>query len=84
MTEDGEAQGLRIIAENVYDLATMRKRYAKGLSIACNGNASADRLAEILQPFRPGDTPITVALPQRARRRRLELPEAGASTSTMR
>ena len=29
MTEDGESQGLRIIAENVYDLATMRKTRAK-------------------------------------------------------
>ena len=42
MTEDGESQGLRIIAENVYDLATMRKMRAKRLKIACNGNATAD------------------------------------------
>ena len=57
MTDDGEAQGLRIIAENVFDLAAMRKRYAKGMRIACNGNASADQLAEILPPFRNGSTP---------------------------
>ena len=50
MSEDGELSGLRIIAENVYDLATVRKRWAKGLKLACNGNASATRLAEILQP----------------------------------
>ena len=62
MTEDGESQGLRIIAENVFDLAAIRKRYAKGIRIACNGNASADRLAEILQPFRPGNTPDHRAL----------------------
>ncbi len=60
MTDDGEAQGMRIVAENVYDLAAIRKRWAKGIRLACNGNASADRLAEILQPFRPGATPITV------------------------
>ena len=60
MTEDGEAQGLRVIAENIFDLATIRKRHAKGLKLACNGNASAATLAEILQPFRPGDKPITV------------------------
>jgi DNA polymerase-3 subunit alpha len=60
MTEDGEMQGLRVIAENIFDLATIRKRHAKGLKLACNGNASAAMLAEILQPFRPGDKPITV------------------------
>ncbi len=59
-SEDGEAQGLRVIAENVFDLAAVRKRWAKGLRLACNGNASADRLAEILAPFRPGTLPITV------------------------
>ncbi|MFO1317276.1 MAG: DNA polymerase III subunit alpha [Burkholderiales bacterium] len=61
MTEDGEAQGLRIVAESIHDLATIRRRHAKGLKIACNGNASAAALAEILQPFRPGDKPVTVA-----------------------
>ena len=60
ISDDGEAQGMRIIAENVYDLAGVRKRWAKGIRLACNGNASADRLAEILQPFRPGATRITV------------------------
>ncbi len=61
MTDDGEVTGLRIIAENVYDLAALRRKFAKGLKIACNGNASAARLAEILGPFRPGDKPITVS-----------------------
>ena len=61
MTDEGEAQGLRIIAESIHDLATIRRRHAKGLKIACNGNASAAALAEILQPFRPGDKPVTVA-----------------------
>ena len=61
MTEDGEAQGLRVIAENIYDLATIRRKHAKGLKLACNGNASATALAEILQPFRPGDKAVTVS-----------------------
>jgi len=38
----------------------VRKRWAKGLKLACNGNASASRLAEILQPFRPGEKPIVI------------------------
>ncbi|MEO8506058.1 MAG: DNA polymerase III subunit alpha [Betaproteobacteria bacterium] len=60
MTEDGEATGLRVIAENLYDLATLRRKHARGLKLACNGNASAAKLAEILAPYRPGDKPITV------------------------
>jgi len=76
MTDDGESQGLRVIAENVFDLAAIRKRYAKGIRIACNGNASAERLAEILQPFRPGTTPITVRYTNERIGGELELPEA--------
>ncbi len=61
VTDDGESNGLRIIAENVYDLPAVRRKFAKGLRLACNGNASASRLADILQPFRSGDKPITIA-----------------------
>jgi len=61
MTDEGEPQGLRIITENIFDLATVRRKHARGLKIACNGNASTAKLAEILQPFRPGTTPIIVA-----------------------
>src|SRR5262249_20871741 len=61
MTDDGELQGLRIIAETVYDLATIRRTRAKGLKLACNGNASAATLAEILSPYRSGDKPIIVS-----------------------
>ena len=60
MTEDGEAQGLRIIVDNLYDLAAIRRMRARRLRIACNGNATTERLAAILAPHRPGDKPITV------------------------
>jgi DNA polymerase-3 subunit alpha len=76
MTEDGESQGLRIIAENVYDLATLRKTRAKRLKIACNGNASADALMQILAPHRPGDKPITVAYRNERFAGDVDLPEA--------
>jgi len=75
MTEDGEAQGLRIVAENVFDLGTIRKQKAKGIRLACNGNASADRLAEILQPFRPGNTPVTIHYVNERIGGEIELPE---------
>jgi DNA polymerase-3 subunit alpha len=76
MTDDGEAQGLRVVAENVFDLAAVRKRWARGLRIACNGNASADRLADILTPFRPGTLPVTVRYVNERIGGELELPEA--------
>ena len=76
VSDDGDVQGLRIIAESVFDLAALRKRFAKGIRIACNGNASADRLAEILQPFRPGATPVTIHYANARIGGELELPEA--------
>jgi DNA polymerase III subunit alpha len=60
----------------VSDLASIRKRYAKGIRLACNGNASAERLAEILQPFRPGATPITVRFTSDRIGGDIELPES--------
>jgi DNA polymerase-3 subunit alpha len=76
MGDDGEAQGLRVIAENIYDLAGVRKRWARGLHIACNGNASADRLEEILSPFRPGKLPVTVRYANERVGGEVELPQA--------
>jgi DNA polymerase III subunit alpha len=61
MSEDGEVQGLRVVAENVLDLPALRRKHARALRIACNGNANAATLAEILAPHRPGDKPIIVA-----------------------
>ncbi len=60
MTDDGELSGMRIVAETIYDLATLRRKFAKGLKLAFNGNASAQRLAEILGPFRPGEKRVTI------------------------
>jgi DNA polymerase III subunit alpha len=73
--EDGQAQGLRVVAEAVYDLASVRKRYAKGLRLACNGGADAGRLAELLQPFRNGHCPIVVEYRNRGIAGEIELAE---------
>ncbi|HET8584773.1 MAG TPA: OB-fold nucleic acid binding domain-containing protein, partial [Casimicrobiaceae bacterium] len=75
MSDDGEAQGLRIIAENIYDLAAVRKRWARGLRIACNGNAAAGRLQEILGPFRPGKLPVVIRYANERVGGDIELPE---------
>jgi len=75
LTEDGELQGMRVVAESVYDLAALRKRFAKGLRLACNGNASAQGLAEILGPFRPGEKPVTILYRNEAIGGEVELPD---------
>jgi DNA polymerase-3 subunit alpha len=75
-TEDGQAQGLRVVAEAVYDLAAIRKRYAKGLRLACNGGADAGRLAELIAPFRNGTCPIVVEYVNHGVGGELELPDA--------
>ena len=54
----------------------MRKRWARGLRIACNGNASADRLEEILGPFRPGTLPVTIRYANERVDGEIELPES--------
>ncbi len=82
--EDGQAQGLRIVAEAVYDLAAIRKRYAKGLRLACNGGADAARLAELLEPFRNGSCRSSSSTATTASAASSSSPTTGASTSTTR
>ncbi len=72
--EDGQAQGLRVVAEAVYDIAGIRKRHAKALRLACNGGADVARLAELLEPFRSGSCPIVVEYRNRGIVGELELP----------
>jgi len=72
--EDGQAQGLRVVAESVFDLAGIRKRHAKALRLACNGGADAARLAELLEPFRNGSCPIVVEYRNHGIVGELELP----------
>ena len=61
VSDDGESQGLRISAENVYDLAEVRKRWAKRLKLSINGTADAARLEELLKPFRGDGVRVTVS-----------------------
>jgi DNA polymerase-3 subunit alpha len=52
----GKAQkddyGLRVTAEDLYDLDALRTRYAGRLRIAVNGQADAKRLQQVLAPYR--------------------------------
>jgi len=76
VSDDGQVQGLRVIAESLCDLAALRKRHAKGLRIACNGAANANRLFELLAPFRNGSCPIVVEYRNHGLGGEIELPEA--------
>ncbi len=76
MADDGQMQGLRIVAESIHDLSSIRRRFAKGLRLACNGGADASRLFELLAPFRNGSCPIIVEYRNRGVGGELELPEA--------
>ncbi len=44
--------GLRVTAEDLFDLETLRRRYAGRLRIAVNGQADAKRLQQMLAPYR--------------------------------
>jgi len=58
--DDGDAQGLRIVAESLFDLAAVRKRWARRLKLSFNGNADVGKLEDLLRPFRGEGVPITV------------------------
>ena len=60
MSEDGEVTGLRILAEQVHDLATVRRKWGRSLRLSCNGNATVEHLAGILAPFRSDGLPVVV------------------------
>ena len=77
MTDDGDVQGLRIIAEAIHDLAGVRRRFAKRLELDCNGNAAADRLQEILGPHRDGSEGVAISVRYEANglEGRIDLPQ---------
>ncbi|MGH8704120.1 MAG: DNA polymerase III subunit alpha [Burkholderiales bacterium] len=55
--------GLRVVADDLLDLATLRERYASSLRIAMNGESQAKRLMETLAPYRAqgaGACPVLV------------------------
>ncbi len=76
VSDEGETQGLRVLVESVFDLAEARRRFARRLSLACNGNAAGDKLESILAPYRKGPTPISVHYENNGVCGDVELPEA--------
>ncbi len=76
--EEGQAHGLRVIAEQVHDIAAIRKRYARGLRLALNGGAEAARLADLLEPFRPGRCAVLLEYRAAGLCGEIEFPESWA------
>ncbi|HVE49738.1 MAG TPA: DNA polymerase III subunit alpha [Casimicrobiaceae bacterium] len=74
--EDGEVQGLRVIADSVFDLNAVRKRFAKRLKLSINGNADAAMLEDVLKPFRGEGVQVTVSFASQRAAGDIELPDA--------
>ncbi|HEV8260152.1 MAG TPA: DNA polymerase III subunit alpha, partial [Burkholderiales bacterium] len=60
---DNFAQGLRLTADRLYDLAAARSRFARKVRLHCNGQSSGSKLKELLAPYRntgDGGCPVSV------------------------
>ena len=66
VSKDEFSGGFRVIAERLYDLAAARAKFARGLRLSLNGEASAasaaaaKKLRELLAPYRNGPCPVCV------------------------
>ncbi|MDP1646029.1 MAG: DNA polymerase III subunit alpha [Thiobacillus sp.] len=62
VNRDEYSGGVRVTAERIYDLAGARTRFAQGLRLACNGQSSGRKLAELLAPYKvqEGGCPVWV------------------------
>jgi DNA polymerase-3 subunit alpha len=64
--EEGEAMFMRIAADRIYDVAGARSRFARGVRLSMNGEASqagaaaSAKLKALLEPYRNGRCPVEV------------------------
>jgi DNA polymerase-3 subunit alpha len=64
--EEGETVFTRITAERIYDVAGARSRFARGVRLSMNGEASSSgaaataTLKSLLEPYRNGPCPVAV------------------------
>ena len=52
---------MRVNAEKIYDLNAARNRFARGMRLICNGQSSAQKLRDLLAPYRNGPCPVSIA-----------------------
>jgi DNA polymerase-3 subunit alpha len=51
---------MRIAAEKIHDLAGVRARFGRSLKLSMNGQADAQRLKKVLEPYRNGSLRVSV------------------------
>jgi DNA polymerase III subunit alpha len=76
VSEDGYTGGLRVVADQLLDLDTVRSRFAKELRLSCNGGSNGSdgqRLLALLKPYVNGNTAVTVDYQNECARGELEL-----------
>ena len=74
--DEPEASFTRIIAEKIYDLEAARNRYARGVRLTCNGQSSAQKLKELLAPYRNGSCVVTLVYDNQRASCEIELGDA--------
>jgi DNA polymerase-3 subunit alpha len=74
--EEPETSFTRITAEKIYDLEAARNRYARGVRLTCNGQSSAQKLKELLAPYRNGSCVVTLVYDNQRASCEIELGDA--------
>ena len=59
--DDGGDVVMRIAAEKIHDLASVRARFGRNLKLSMNGAADAKRLKKVLEPYRNGSLRVSIA-----------------------
>ncbi|MCC6611298.1 MAG: DNA polymerase III subunit alpha [Burkholderiales bacterium] len=60
VSRDEFTGGVRVVAEKLLDLRAARERFARQLRLSMNGEASAAKLRQLLEPYRNGSCPVAV------------------------
>ena len=61
VANDDYTGGLRVGAEQLFDLTAARNRFAKRIELRCNGNSNAEALISLLKPYAGGDCSVEIA-----------------------
>lgn len=75
--KDDYTGGIRVSADQMFDLAAARSQFAKRLKLSMNGQADdAARLAELMKPFIGGMCPVVISYTNNTASCDIELPES--------
>ncbi|MET0217573.1 MAG: DNA polymerase III subunit alpha [Burkholderiales bacterium] len=76
VVHDDFTGGFRLPADQIWDLATARDKFARCMRITCNGGSDGQRLKEVLGPYRNGKCPVSVVYINGSARCEIELGDA--------